>query len=372
VAAINGVGGGMTVSVKDSSAPAQQRTAAVASDGSYSVDVTGLEAPFLIKAEWTDGAITSRLYSSSEKAGTANVNELTDLAFSRASGTREPDDNYEKSDTEERSRTSRKITAVLTELRTVLAPLFDLYGITIPLTDRSGLRALLRDVRFSLGNGLLTVTNRATGGVIFSGPIDNLSSGTFHPENLPGGVTPPPPATDGAALYGANCASCHGPLASSSAKGASASDIQGAIDANRGGMGSLGSLTPAQLASIAGALSGSTPPPPAPAPAPATCTAFTYNAFGACQSNNTQTRSVASATPAGCTGGNPALTQACTFVPPSDGAALYTQYCNRCHGSGRKGSPASRIQGAINSDLGGMGSLSFLTPAQIAAIAAAP
>lgn len=52
------------------------------------------------------------------------------------------------------------------------------------------------------------------------------------------------------------------------------------------------------------------------APAP-TCTAFTYSPYGACQPDNTQTRTVISATPAGCAGGTPALEQACVYVPPA-------------------------------------------------------
>ncbi|MBI5069248.1 MAG: cytochrome c [Deltaproteobacteria bacterium] len=80
------------------------------------------------------------------------------------------------------------------------------------------------------------------------------------------------------------------------------------------------------------------------------------------------------ATPAGCTGGSPVLTQTCTYVPPIDGAALYTQHCFGCHANGKKGSSASSIQTAITGNVGGMGSaaLRALTPAQIAAIAAAP
>jgi mono/diheme cytochrome c family protein len=66
------------------------------------------------------------------------------------------------------------------------------------------------------------------------------------------------------------------------------------------------------------------------------------------------------------------LSQACVYTPPLDGAALYTQYCAGCHGSGKKGRPAATTQSAINSNTGGMGSLSFLTSAQLAAIAAAP
>lgn len=114
------------------------------------------------------------------------------------------------------------------------------------------------------------------------------------------------------------------------------------------------------------------PPPPPPPPTATTCTSFTYSAWGACQSNSTQTRTVASSSPAGCTGGAPVLSQACVYVAPIDGAALYTQYCANCHGNGKKGKSASAIQTAINNNTGGMGSLSGLTAAQVAAISAAP
>jgi len=54
------------------------------------------------------------------------------------------------------------------------------------------------------------------------------------------------------------------------------------------------------------------------------CTSFTYSAWGACQSNNTQTRTQLTATPAGCTGGTPVLSQSCTYTPP-------TPACGSCH-----------------------------------------
>jgi cytochrome c len=103
-----------------------------------------------------------------------------------------------------------------------------------------------------------------------------------------------------------------------------------------------------------------------------TCTSFTYSAWSACASNSTQTRTVASSSPAGCTGGAPVLSEACVYTPPLDGAALYTQYCAGCHGSSKKGKSASSTQSAINNNTGGMGSLSSLSSAQLAAIAAAP
>jgi hypothetical protein len=47
-----------------------------------------------------------------------------------------------------------------------------------------------------------------------------------------------------------------------------------------------------------------------------TCTSFNYSAWGACQPNNLQTRSVLSGIPSGCTGGSPVTQQVCTYVPP--------------------------------------------------------
>ena len=66
-----------------------------------------------------------------------------------------------------------------------------------------------------------------------------------------------PNAIDGAALYASSCQSCHGPLASSSKLGRTATQIQNAINANTGGMGALSSLTSAQVSAIATALATS-------------------------------------------------------------------------------------------------------------------
>jgi mono/diheme cytochrome c family protein len=133
--------------------------------------------------------------------------------------------------------------------------------------------------------------------------------------------TPVPGTIDGAALYNSNCSGCHGALASSSKKGRSASQIQSAIN-GVGSMSGLKSLTSAQVAAIATALSGATP---TPTPAP-------------------------------------------TII---DGASLYTSTCSSCHGplskSSVMGKSATDIKSAISANRGGMGSLK-LTDAQITAI----
>jgi mono/diheme cytochrome c family protein len=68
-------------------------------------------------------------------------------------------------------------------------------------------------------------------------------------------TTPPTiPTLDGAALYTSNCSTCHGPLATTSKKGSSATQIKNAIATPSTGMGSLTTLTDAQIQAIADAI----------------------------------------------------------------------------------------------------------------------
>jgi mono/diheme cytochrome c family protein len=63
-----------------------------------------------------------------------------------------------------------------------------------------------------------------------------------------------PTTPNGPDLYEQRCASCHGDLARSSKRGATAFGIQNAIDNNVGQMGSLSFLTTAEVQAIADAL----------------------------------------------------------------------------------------------------------------------
>jgi len=45
-----------------------------------------------------------------------------------------------------------------------------------------------------------------------------------------------------------------------------------------------------------------------------TCSSWTYSDWGTCQSNSTQTRTVSTSLPSGCTGGSPILSQSCSYV----------------------------------------------------------
>jgi hypothetical protein len=61
-------------------------------------------------------------------------------------------------------------------------------------------------------------------------------------------------------------------------------------------------------------------------PAPPLCTSFTYSAWGTCQSNGQQTRTVIASSPNGCTGGSPVLTQSCTSASTCNDSDVTPQY----------------------------------------------
>jgi predicted CxxxxCH...CXXCH cytochrome family protein len=90
-------------------------------------------------------------------------------------------------------------------------------------------------------------------------PAAPASSPTPTPIPAPG-----PVVIDGATLYGTNCSSCHGQLASTTKPGRTTAEIQTAIDSNLGGMGFLSSLTPEEVQAIADVLPAATTPAPGP------------------------------------------------------------------------------------------------------------
>lgn len=82
-------------------------------------------------------------------------------------------------------------------------------------------------------------------------PLSTSLAATPDPNFIAGAVNATP---DGVALYASNCAGCHGSLASTTKPNRTAAQIRAAINANAGGMGSLGSLTDAELKAIEAAL----------------------------------------------------------------------------------------------------------------------
>ncbi|MES2973580.1 MAG: hypothetical protein V4757_08215 [Pseudomonadota bacterium] len=78
-----------TVTIKDSSSPAKTKSATITADGKYTVDVSGMTAPFMMRADGTVGGRSYSLYSAATAAdvgGTINVTPLTDLIVANIAG----------------------------------------------------------------------------------------------------------------------------------------------------------------------------------------------------------------------------------------------------------------------------------------------
>ena len=443
-----------TVSVKDSSVPAQEMTVPINGTGTYTVDVSGLKPPFILKAEGTDQAGNGQtMYSISKNGGRVNINPLSDTAVTASSDNTDWSAHSSmRSSEDEHHRTADNFEQVIYRLRTVLAPLYSLYHISGNAVtddddnDNSGLSAMLHDVRFAVNDGKVTVTNRLTGGVIFSGSLRDLASGTFNPANMPGGTggstacaytydawsactsngtqtrnlltsspagctgTPvltqpctyvPPTPSACTYAYGAwgACLSTGTQVRSlvssvsrrlhrdshpdTTLHTARAADVHilylqriwdvpvqqhsdqepSDLVSRRLHRRNAGPVPGLHLCTAGNDLhilylqriwsvpvqqhADQEPPTSSPAgctggtpvlsqactyvPPVTTCTSFTYSAFGACQSNNTQTRSLLTSSPAGCTGGTPVLSQACTYVPPVTTCTSFTySACGAC------------------------------------------
>ena len=302
-----------TVTLKDSSSPVQARRTTISSDGTYTFITTGLIEPYILKAEWTDTSGSgNKMYSmaaaqpgnsqmrdddSTTDSHRANINPLSDVIVAAAADGESPDDLFDHPDPSRYHRTSDHLEAVINSLRTVLAPLFALYQTSAnPITDdddnedhngNGGLRAMFHDVRIAANSGTVTVTNRQTNGLIFSGPLTNLDSGTFYPENMPGG-------------QGSNA--CNYTYSTWGACQSDSTQSRTMLTSSPAGCTGTPLLTQACVS--------------VPSTSSA-CTSFMYSGWGACQSDNTQARTVASSSPAGCTGGTPVLSQSCIYVAPA-------------------------------------------------------
>jgi hypothetical protein len=326
--------------------------------------VSGLTPAFFLKAETASGSA----YAIAAQTGVADVNPVTTIAVAAASSSSDAEESWSGHD----SHSSDHIGEVIQSLGNVLKPLFDLYGITrIGGGDDdhhdggNHMRALLHDVSFKVDHGLVTVTNIATGGVIFKGPLKDLSSGTFFPENMPSGpgggsttctsftysawgscqsnntqtrtvlTSSPTGCTGGSPVLTQACTYVPPPTTCTSFTYSAWGSCQ-----------SNNTQTRTVLTSSPTGCTGGSPVLTQACtyvPPPTTCTSFTYSAWGSCQSNNTQTRTVLTSSPTGCTGGSPVLTQACTYVPPvTCTLATAVPSCSTCHGALGSGTHAAR------------------------------
>jgi hypothetical protein len=170
--------------LKDSASPAVTRgPVTIAADGSFSFNVAGLTAPFILMAEGSVGGQSVKLVSAATGAGTANINPLTNIAVAAATGTTDPASVYNNPLTH--PITQANLDVAIGQIQTMLQSLNTAYNSTAnPLTgsysaNHTGLDAILDVVSVSLDTttGGVSVGSKVTGATIGTASITSGASG---------------------------------------------------------------------------------------------------------------------------------------------------------------------------------------------------
>lgn len=287
-------------------------------------------------------------------------------------------------------------------------------GASPPVADPTVDGLVLYDTNCSACHGPLATSNKKGATIsgynaAVSGNVGNmgyLSTLTVAEANAiigvltPATTSPPPTATTpltGSQLYAAHCASCHGPLATSTKAKTTSTAINNAIANNTGGMGYLSAtLTSSNVSLIVQALSTSTAPAPAPTPVggaalyAANCASCHGTLTSSTKIGTTVTKTntaisgnvggmgyLSTLTSTNVTDIVAALQIAQPPPPatPPTGAELYATNCANCHGplatSAKAGTTVGKTQTAIGANVGGMGYLSTLSAQNLTDIVAA-
>lgn len=147
-----------TVTVKDSAGAT--RSVAVGSDGKYSIDVSGMTAPFMLKVEGVSGGKSYMLYSfaaGTDVNGTVNVTPLTSLVVANAAG--QAPGNLYVGGTFQTALNSDKIASAENVLRARLASMLSAAGLSANVdlmhapfnADHTGMDAALDSMKVSFG-----------------------------------------------------------------------------------------------------------------------------------------------------------------------------------------------------------------------------
>ena len=178
-----------TVYLEDSSVPAIKMSTQINTDGSYSLNATGLTAPFMLVAVGTVNGQSCTLYSLAGAPGVANINPLTNLAVFQAW-------QYAAA----QSKTSNtdfynQFTTVIPQIQTLLQQVLTQYGVaktnfaSDPYNaNHSGFDLLFDMVAITvdMNYGSLAITNKMNGASILNTVLNgNALSGQINTANIP-------------------------------------------------------------------------------------------------------------------------------------------------------------------------------------------
>ncbi len=174
------------VTLRDSSSVRKDKSTVIANDGSFSIDVADMQAPFLLKATGTADGVSRTMFSFADKPGTANINPLSSVALASAAGVDDPATVFDKPDAAMLDKVKSGMPGSVTTIQTKLMPLLNAFSagsvnpVKDPFTaDHDGLDGVFDNVKVTLLNGTLTITNATTGAVIFTAQVKDIAGGRF-------------------------------------------------------------------------------------------------------------------------------------------------------------------------------------------------
>ncbi|MFZ4859212.1 MAG: hypothetical protein ACOYL3_22770 [Desulfuromonadaceae bacterium] len=179
------------VTVRDSSVPSRQIMATTRADGGYSIDVSGLKAPFTIEASGLSGGISHTLHTVVNGTGVVNINPLTEVAVAGAAEGDTAETVFNSFEQEKLKKVGDGMPKIFAALGSNLKPLFNGFGITFEEStgllnaSNESLQALFTSVGFIHSNGTLLVVNKTTSSVIFFCRINDINGGKFTAANMP-------------------------------------------------------------------------------------------------------------------------------------------------------------------------------------------
>lgn len=182
------------VTLRDSSSVRKDKVTIIGSDGSFAIDVADMTAPFILKATGTADGVSRTMFSFADKPGTANINPFSTVAVAIAAGVDDPATVFDKPDSATLDKMKSAMPGSVATLQSKLKPLLDVFSVASadPIkdpfkADHEGLDAVFDNVKVVLSNGTLTITNAATGAVLFTARVKDVEGGHFsdNDDDLP-------------------------------------------------------------------------------------------------------------------------------------------------------------------------------------------
>jgi hypothetical protein len=176
--------------IKDSSQ--REKKTVIGSDGSFAFDVSDMKGPFILQATGFADGETHTLQSFADNPGTANINPLANAVVANAAGVDDPAKIYESPNRDKLDKIKSELPVSIAEILDKLKPLLKKYNAdnSDPVrgdykADHNNLDGLFDNVKITLVDGILTIINKKTGAVIFTGKISDIKNGDFDEGNLP-------------------------------------------------------------------------------------------------------------------------------------------------------------------------------------------